>query len=160
MSASMVQLPCVAPEVVPSHIVKRVATKVTERAEVCRLSVVDAHLVLMQFGHSPKSLVADITSVTAESCVKRLVLFQTVAPRGAEGTVSTTMGSSTFVFELDMMCHASFLLTGESTVLAMQTLRFNNSYFLFVMDMQDVTSQRHFRFGYKRAHGALDLTWL
>lgn len=145
----MVQLPRVASEVVPSHVVQRVAAEVTERAEVCRLFVMDSHLVLPQFGQSSKRLFTYITAVTTDPCVKRLVLFQAVTPCGAERTVTTTVGSSTFVLERDMLGHASILFAGEGTVLAVQTFRFRNTSFFLLMDKQGVTSQRHLRFGYK-----------
>lgn len=118
MSAGVMQLSGVTSEIVSSYVVKRVAAEVAERAEVSRLFVVDARLVLTQFGHSPKRLVAHIAAVTTDSCVKRLVLLQAIAPGGAERTVTATVRPRTFVFERDVLRHASFLLTGESALLA------------------------------------------
>lgn len=135
----MVQVPRVASKIVPFHVVQRVATEVTERAEVCRPFVVDAHFVLTQFGHSPKGLVANIAAVTTDPCVKRLVLFQAIAPCGAKRTIPTTVRSCTFVFEGNMLRHAPLVFAGESTVLAMQAFRFSNGKLFFVMNIEDVT---------------------
>ena len=127
-----------APEVVPPHVVERVATEVAHRAEVRGLFVVDTHLVLTQFGHSPKGLVAHFTLVSADSRVKRLVFFQAVAPAGGERTVFAPVRPGTFVFECNMLCHAPFLLTAESTEQAMQRFRLSGIELLLFMNVQNV----------------------
>lgn len=119
VSASVLQLPRVASEIVSPYVVSRVATEVTEGAEVGGLFLVDARRVLTQFGHRPECLFAHTAAVTTNVCVKRLVLLQTIAPRRAKRTVTAVVRSRTFVFKRDMLYHAAFLLTGESAVFAM-----------------------------------------
>lgn len=149
MSANVLQLPRVAPEVVPFHVVKRVAAEVAQRAEVRRLFVVNPPLVLAQFGHSPKGFVTHVTAVTADSCVQRLVLFQAVVPRGAEGAVMAAVRTCTFVFQGNVLRHAALLFAAESAVLAVQTFGFGGAELFLVMSVQNVPGQGNFRFGYK-----------
>lgn len=73
------------------HVVRREAGEVTERAAVSGSLVVDALLVLMQSGDGGEGLVAQVTAVTAESRVQGLVLLQTMAPPGAERTVTAAV---------------------------------------------------------------------
>lgn len=108
-----------------------------------------ADLVLTQFGDSPKGLLAQIAAATTNSCVERFMLFQAMAPCGAERTILTTVGPRAFVLECNMLVHAPFLFAFETTVLAPQMLRFIYTKLLFVVDVKDVTRQRGFTFGYK-----------
>lgn len=133
MGANVLQLPRVASAVVASHVVERVAAEVAQRAEVRGQFVVNASLVLAQFGHRPKGFVTHVTAVTADTCVERLVLFQAVAPRGAEGAEAAAVRSCTFVFECNVLRHAALLLAAESAVLAVQTFGFGSTELFLAM---------------------------
>lgn len=133
MGANVLQLPRVASAVVASHVVERVAAEVAQRAEVRGQFVVNASLVLAQFGHRPKGFVTHVTAVTADTCVERLVLFQAVAPRGAEGAEAAAVRSCTFVFECNVLRHAALLFAAESAVLAVQTFGFGSTELFLAM---------------------------
>lgn len=158
MSANVLQRPRVAPEVVPPHVVERVAAEVAQRAEVRGPLVVNAPLVLPQFGHSPEGFVTHVTAVTADSRVQRLVLLHAVAPRGAEGAVAAAVRSRAFVFESHVLRHAALLFAAESAVLAAQTFGFGGAGLLLAVSVENVPGQGNFRFGYKGTNGALDVT--
>lgn len=134
MSAGVLQLPRVASEVVAADVVQRVAAEVAQRAEVRGVLVVDARLVLPQFGHGPKGLVAHFALVATDPRVEGLVLLQPVAPGGGEGAVPAAVRPHTVVFERHVLLHASLLLAGERAVLAMQTFRVGNFTLPFFMN--------------------------
>ena len=150
--AGVPELPGVASEVVAPHIVQGVAAEVAERAEVSRLPVVDTRLVLPQFGHGAEGLAALLAGVAPDTGVQGPVLLQTVATGRAEGTVRAAVGSRPFVFDGDVLGHASRLFTGEVAVLAVQALRLG-----FLVDGGNVTRQRVLGLCHERAEVALDL---
>lgn len=160
VGAGFLQAPRVTPEPVPPHVIQRAAAEVARRAEMCGVFVVDAHLVLTQFGHSPERLVTRVALVTADPRVEGLVLLHAISPGRAEGTESAAVGPRSPVFQGDVLRHAPVLFAGERAAPTVQTLPFSSIQLLFVVNTQVVASQSRFRFGHEETGVALDLTWL